>query len=628
MVSDFAEIKQDCLKNNKLWEDTDFSAVQESVFYHQTPPFAFEWKRPKEFGTSISFIAPQGKIHPGQFGDHWLASCFGCLRQVEGLFYRVVPADQSFDEDYCGIFRFRIWWHGEWREVCVDDRLPVVGNKLVFMNDLSAPLSQFWPSLLEKAYAKLHGSYEALKYGTFGDALSDLTGGVAENIQIDKNLNQTLSWLENCLRMTSIVTCKIIIEGAKKAEEALHHGFFPNESYKILEVHKGPQADDVVLTLRPSTSLHKYNQGLIVDSQGNIKLSLAKWTRIFTHLDVIHLDKETAADEPSLKSRRPWNVRVFQGYWRRGVNAGGCRNYDSFHINPRLQITNLSDGYLVISVSQYNVTEPQVIGFTGYEITDEIHTDSTDPKFYKTRKSLINSQYTNARQVTERALFNSGVYLVLPTTFEPGSEAQFIFRIYSQQPVKLKQQEVAPVMLKTPWVTAKDAQKSLSQYQGIFLKIADQQKSVNPFELQELLEICLPNDYIKSCATVDICRQVVKVFDEDHVGRLNFQEFKNLICSIKLWQSVFKNHTKEKTGALKVERFKDALEELGFRLNSSILSNLVFKYIRKDGTLRFGDFVGAVLSLTSVFEFVGKKGDDSTLGFLKLATTELLELAI
>lgn len=99
---------------------------------------------------------------------------------------------------------------------------------------------------------------------------------------------------------------------------------------------------------------------------------------------------------------------------------------------------------------------------------------------------------------------------------------------------------------------------------------------------------------------------MVKVFDEDHVGRLNFQEFKNLICSIKLWQSVFKNHTKEKTGALKVERFKDALEELGFRLNSSILSNLVFKYIRKDGTLRFGDFVGAVLSLTSVFGKVFK----------------------
>lgn len=150
---------------------------------------------------------------------------------------------------------------------------------------------------------------------------------------------------------TSRVTGSLLFfrfQGAKKAEEALHHGFFPNESYKILEVHKvllvdlatfnmfhffmtpilqGPQADDVVLTLRPSTSLHKYNQGLIVDSQGNIKLSLAKWTRIFTHLDVIHLDKETAADEPSLKSRRPWNVRVFQGYWRRGVNAGGCRNY-------------------------------------------------------------------------------------------------------------------------------------------------------------------------------------------------------------------------------------------------------------------------------------------------------------
>ena len=49
--------------------------------------------------------------------------------------------------------RFRIWWCGEWKEVLVDDRLPTVNGKLMFIQakGSSAP---FWPSLLEKAYAK------------------------------------------------------------------------------------------------------------------------------------------------------------------------------------------------------------------------------------------------------------------------------------------------------------------------------------------------------------------------------------------------------------------------------------------------------------------------------------------
>ena len=34
----------------------------------------------------------------------------------------------------------------------------------------------FWPSIVEKAYAKLHGSYSILQGGSVADALVDLTG--------------------------------------------------------------------------------------------------------------------------------------------------------------------------------------------------------------------------------------------------------------------------------------------------------------------------------------------------------------------------------------------------------------------------------------------------------------------
>lgn len=73
------------------------------------------------------------------------------------------------------------------------------------------------------------------------------------------------------------------------------------------------------------------------------------------------------------------------------------------------------------------------------------------------------------------------------------------------------------------------------------------------------------------------------------------------MCSLKYWQTAFKNQTKEKTGILKAERFKDALLAVGFQLSSDVLSTLILRYMRKDGTLRFGDFVSAILHLTVAF---------------------------
>lgn len=35
--------------------------------------------------------------------------------------------------------------------------------------------------------------------------------------------------------------------------------------------------------------------------------------------------------------------------------------------------------------------------------------------------------------------------------------------------------------------------KGFNQYEAVFLQLADEHKTVNAFELQELLEACLPN---------------------------------------------------------------------------------------------------------------------------------------
>ncbi|KAB7496245.1 Calpain small subunit 2 [Armadillidium nasatum] len=310
------------------------------------------------------------------------------------------------------------------------------------------------------------------------------------------------------------------------------------------------------------------------------RISYSDFIRTFTHLELVHLDSETARDEPSLRHKTPWNSRAFQGAWQKGVTAGGCRNnIDTFHINPQLHLILSEMEEVVISLNQHSVIEPKVIGFTAYPVTKN-GVDSIGKSFYKKHKSLVNSQYTNNRQnfipvfqVCERVPLEQGGYVILPTTFEPGQESSFTLRVFSSKPIKLRMIDVAPCLIQPALLQAKGS------------------------------------------------------LEAKRTGRLKFCDFKDLMVSLKFWQSAFKSHTKERTGILKAERLRDALEDVGFRLSTEVVSTLVLRYMRKDGTLRFGDFVSAVLRLSMAFNIFEKK-DPLQNGNIRMTMSEWLKASI
>ena len=51
-----------------------------------------------------------------------------------------------------------------------------------------------WPSLVEKAYAAAHGSYEAISGGYIAEALFDLSGFPTETIWIGADFDAELEW--------------------------------------------------------------------------------------------------------------------------------------------------------------------------------------------------------------------------------------------------------------------------------------------------------------------------------------------------------------------------------------------------------------------------------------------------
>lgn len=98
----------------------------------------------------------------------------------------VIPPDQSFTENYAGIFKFRFWRFGEWVEVVVDDRLPVDENDCLWFCHNKEETNEMFGPLFEKAYAKLNMCYEFLDGGDTVDALIDMTGGVHERFRFKK----------------------------------------------------------------------------------------------------------------------------------------------------------------------------------------------------------------------------------------------------------------------------------------------------------------------------------------------------------------------------------------------------------------------------------------------------------
>ncbi|CAJ0964403.1 unnamed protein product [Ranitomeya imitator] len=142
--------------------------------------------------------------------------------------FKVIPnwKEQEWNsekpENYAGIFHFHFWRFGEWVDVVIDDRLPTIHNELIYCH--SNDRNELWCALVEKAYAKLVGCYEALDGGNTADALVDFTGGVSEPTELsegdyindDHKRNDLFERVLKVHNRGGLISCSIKVELNRK----------------------------------------------------------------------------------------------------------------------------------------------------------------------------------------------------------------------------------------------------------------------------------------------------------------------------------------------------------------------------------------------------------------------------
>ncbi|CAH2255980.1 calpain-13 isoform X1 [Pelobates cultripes] len=472
---DFNSIRESCLSRRQLFEDDTFPASLTSIGQQLLPKdklLSIKWKRPNTANRDPRFLLDGASIFDivqGEVGDCWVLAAVGSLTLHRKFLEDVIPKDQEFTYKYVGIFHFRFWQFGEWVDVVVDDRLPTLNGKYLSVQPRSN--NEFWPSLLEKAYAKLRGSYQNLHWGFISEALVDFTGGIQMDFILTKPPVDLRDIVLAAAKSGSLVG-STTPGGQQFGNVELQNGLVRGHAYTVTNATQltckdlsgaiacNNRTEDIVQVWNP------WGQG---EWNGRWSDNSPQWERVSpeirSKLNVQRNDGEfwmSCQDfiqnynqlnicnyTPSyLDFESPqfiWKSSSYFNQWVRGSTAGGCSTADDIWKNPQYVINVLeSEGdkrcyNVAVALMQGLSNERKYnppwlrIGFAFCRVGSKGVKNGSQQKYSRQQViETINSGLERSREITRSFMAPPGTYVIIPFTEIKGQESEFLLRIFTK----------------------------------------------------------------------------------------------------------------------------------------------------------------------------------------------------
>mmetsp|Transcript_8461 Transcript_8461/g.21610 ORF Transcript_8461/g.21610 Transcript_8461/m.21610 type:complete len:737 (-) Transcript_8461:23-2233(-) len=402
-------------------------------------------------------------IKQGEIGDCYLLAALGAIAGHEHLIKGLLVEDFGAQ----GLYGVKLCdWTG-WRTVIVDDRLvcDAKSRAQVFCHSDSG--LEFWASIFEKAWAKLHGNYEVIEGGDTADTIAYLTGGRCSHISFNERTDPAAFW-EECLGFFGVNdgpeedACFLSAGGAvgskggKEDPESVAKddpgGLVSGHAYSVLELR---QAGGVrLIKLRNPWGSFEWNGDWSDSSSlwtpqmvaafnfrrsddGEFWMSWDDFMANFSRMGVV--------------TTVPRQSRVLHvtGSWRPGLSAGGEDKWLSY--NPRYLLQTSSKTTVHLMLSQPDTRELGGGGFLEMMVRVFLLGADADPHAPLEPEQLLEGASVTvwSRKGTLSVEVDpaKGQYVVLLSLWAPGWEGDFGLTVALEgRGARLGLQELAPLL--------------------------------------------------------------------------------------------------------------------------------------------------------------------------------------
>uniref|UniRef100_A0A672RVU7 Calpain 5a n=1 Tax=Sinocyclocheilus grahami TaxID=75366 RepID=A0A672RVU7_SINGR len=420
----FSALRNQCQQNRTLFEDPGFPAVDQSLFYHGNRIGKVTWKRPKELCEDphlfVNGISAHD-LHQGQLGNCWFVAACSSLASRDALWQKVIYY-------YCS------------------------------------------------------KQYKALDGGNTADALVDFTGGVSEPmdllegkiIQEEEARNQLFERVLKVHSRGGLISCSIRATSQADMEARLDCGLVKGHAYAVTDVRKVRLGTGLLaffkseklsmIRMRNPWGQREWNGawsdsseewkrvskgererlGVTVEDDGEFWMDFVDFCKYFTDLILCRL-----INTSYLSIHKTWEEEVMRGSWCRHDDplknrSGGCINRKAtFLQNPQyvFDVTKPEDEVLIClqqqdkrARSKDGIGDNVAIGFD----IQRVELNRTY-RMHAIQKTVGSSIYINSRCVFLRKDLKEGRYVIVPTTFDPGLQGDFLLRIFTDVPAACKE---------------------------------------------------------------------------------------------------------------------------------------------------------------------------------------------
>ncbi|MGH0125468.1 UNVERIFIED_CONTAM: hypothetical protein FKN15_019094 [Acipenser sinensis] len=344
---DFELLRNLCLISGYRFRDGIFPSNMDSIgpdLLTAEELSRVEWVRPgSQHKNPHLFVHGVSRfdIHQGKVGNCWFLAALGSLTFVPRIMNNVIPSGQGFTQKYVGIFHFRFWRFGKWMDIVIDDKLPTLDGRYLFVGPANG--NEFWPALLEKAYAKVCGSYSDLHSGLISEALVDFTGGVHISFNLTKPREDLWEIMQRAAAHESLMGSGSHSEpGVKPVNTVLKNGLVQAHAYAVTGVnmvHCGNKNVKLVRLWNPWGNT-EWN------GSWSDKMAMEDFTANFTQIDICNVYPHFLDSGNDCI----WAMSEHNGSWIKGTSAGGSLKEDTFWKNPQYRV-NLKTAHLDCSSS-------------------------------------------------------------------------------------------------------------------------------------------------------------------------------------------------------------------------------------------------------------------------------------